>query len=109
MKQLILALLTTCLCGCATINNRVFNESLYSPFTEPYQSTSEAVAGCTFITVPQIVNPGPLELCWLNVVSIPIGVCCFIVDVPLEAVCDTIWYPFDRWYINKKKEDEDIK
>ena len=108
MKKLMLVTLSACLCGCANINNRVFNESLYSPFTEPYQSTSEAVAGCTFITVPQIVNPGPIQWTWLNLISVPIGACCFIVDVPLEAVCDTIWYPFDKWYVDKKKEDQDI-
>ena len=106
MKTLLAACCVALLAGCATVNNRVFNESIYSPYTEPYQSTSEAIAGCTFITVPQIVNPGPLEWTWLNIISVPVGACCFIVDVPLEAVSDTLWYPFDKYQENKRKEEQ---
>ena len=102
MKRFILALSLVAICGCATINNRVFHENPTA--LEPYQCTSEAIAGCTFITVPQIVNPGPLELQWLNIVTIPIGVCCFIVDVPLEFICDTICYPYDKYQTNKKNK-----
>ena len=105
MKAALILCCLTLIFGCANINNRVFCESFNAPFTDPYQSTGEAIAGCTFITVPQIVNPDPLELMWINAVTIPVGICCFVVDIPLEVICDTVCYPFDKyWSIKPEKE-----
>lgn len=101
MKKLLLSMALLATCGCATINRRVLNNN---PITETYQCTGESIAMCTFITVPQIVNPGPFEWQWLNLVTVPIGACCFIVDVPIEAVCDTICYPHDKYCIDIKKK-----
>ena len=103
MKALLTACCLALLCGCATINNRVVDNHVM----EPYSCTCEAVAMCSFIMFPQIMSPGPSQLYWLNLVSVPVGACCFIVDVPLEAVCDTICYPFDKHRLNQKENSND--
>lgn len=107
MKQLILALLASCLCGCANIHGRLIDQS--GGHREPYECTQNAVAFCTFITVPQVLGPEKFEWHALNIVTVPIGLCCFIIDVPLGFVCDTLCWPYDYYQTSKKKEDEDIK
>ena len=105
MKSILVTCCLALLCGCCNINYRLLGGT--PDVIKPYECTSEAIAGCTFITVPQIVNPGPLELCWLNVVTIPIGVCCFVVDIPLELICDTICWPYDKYMTIKHYKSVD--
>ena len=101
MKKLLLALCLLATCGCVTISNRVLD---YEPISDPYQCTCESVVWCTFIMFPQVVAPDPFEFQWVNIVSAPIGACCFIIDVPLEAVCDTLCYPHDVYCIKIKQK-----
>ena len=99
MKVILATLCLTFLCGCVNIGNRVFGDGPVGRDT--YFSTQEAIAFCTFITVPQVMSPDSFEFHWINIITIPVGACCFIVDVPLEFVCDTICYPYDK-YVNYK-------
>ena len=101
MKKLLLALAMLSTCGCATITTRIMGGET---ITDTYQCTMEGIAWCSFITVPQVLNPGPMEWHWLNIVSVPVGVCCFVVDVPIEFVCDTLCYPYDKYCIDIKNK-----
>ena len=101
MKALLIALCLSVLCGCANINGRILGND---PIEDHYQYTIESIAFCSFITYPQVMAPGPSEFEWINCLTIPIGACCFIIDVPLEAVCDTICYPYDSYVIRKRYE-----
>ena len=103
MRSILALCCLALLCGCCNINYRLLGGT--PDAVKPYECTSETIAGCTFITVPQIVNPDPLELMWINAVTIPVGICCFVVDIPLEVICDTVCYPFDKyWSIKPEKE-----
>lgn len=101
MKKLLLALCLLATCGCATIRNRIID---YKPINDTYQCTCESVAWCTFIMFPQVAAPNSFEFQWMNIVSVPIGACCFIIDVPLEAICDTLYYPHDVYCIKIKQK-----
>ena len=98
MKSILIACCLSLFCGCATINNRILGNNT---ITETYQCTSEGIAWCTFVTFPQIIAAKQLEFQWANIVSVPIGVCCFIVDIPIEFVCDTICWPYDKYMTTK--------
>ena len=101
MKKLLLAMSLLTACGCATISDRILD---HEPIIETYQCTREGIVWCTFITFPQVLNQGPMEFYWLNLVTVPVGAVCFVVDIPLEFVCDTICYPHDKYCIDIKKK-----
>ena len=103
MKAILAILFATLLCGCANIHARLIDQS--GGHLEPYECTQNAIVFCTFITVPQVVGPEKFEWHALNIITVPIGICCFIVDIPLEVICDTICYPYDKYMMNKKKQD----
>lgn len=95
MKRLILTLSLALLCGCATIQTRIVEGHV--TIDEPYFCTCTAASMCTFIMFTQVLSPEKFEWHWLNIVTVPVGACCFIVDVPFEAVFDTLFYPFDKY------------
>ena len=102
MKKLLLLLGLTFLCGCANIHGRFIDNS--GGHLEPYECTELAIVFCTFISVPQVVGPEKFEWRALNIITVPVGLCCFIVDVPLDFVCDTLCWPYDKYQTSKKRD-----
>lgn len=109
MKKLLAILGAVCLCGCATINDRVLNNC---DITDTYQCTQEGIAFCTFVTVPQIMMCDKGQFQWdaMNIFTVPVGVCCFVVDIPLEFVFDTLCWPYDKYrlYHKQTKNKKDL-
>lgn len=100
MKKLLSILCMACLCGCANIHARFIDKS--GGHVEPYFCTGTAATLCTVVAFPQLMSPGGFEWDPINFLSVPVGLCCFVVDVPLEFVCDTVCLPYD-WYQNREK------
>ena len=104
MKKLLAVLgIACCLCGCMNINARICDKG--GATIEPYFCTVSAAEMCYIIAIPQTMAPERHGFMALNILSIPLGLCCFVVDVPLEAVCDTLCLPYD-WYQTSKAEKE---
>ena len=103
MKKLLSILGLACLCGCANIHGRLIDQS--GGHLEPYECTQDAIIFCTFITVPQVIGPEKFEWHALNIITVPAGLCCFIVDVPLEFICDTLCWPYDKYQTSKKNKE----
>ena len=104
MKKLLSILCMACLCGCANIQARLVDQS--GGHVEPYGCTQIAATFCTVIALPQVMSPGDFEWYAINILTVPAGLCCFVVDVPLEFVCDTVCLPYD-WYVNREKDKRD--
>ena len=95
MKRIIAILGACLLSGCMTTALRVIDRTGHP---EPYQCTEQAFIFCTYISVPQVIGPEKFEWVPLNIVTVPIGLCCFVVDVPFEFVFDTLCYPMDKYH-----------
>ena len=94
MKKLLAIIGLVCLCGCMNFNARVRDKS--NAVIEPYSCTAAACSFCYVIAVPQVMaDTAGCEFEAMNIITIPIGLCCFAVDVPLELVCDTVCLPYD--------------
>lgn len=103
MRKIAAALVAALVCGCVNVYTRL-------PCTGPriedtYQSTGQAFAFSVFVSVPQILNPGPFPgLVWQNLYTIPAGCVC-MADTACEAVVDTVLFPVD-WAISENRRAE---
>lgn len=103
MKKITFALLACILLsGCMNLYVRCPGTS--SKICTTYQSTQGACALSYVVMFPQVIGSmsNSLHLCPENIITVPLGCLCFV-DVPCEAVLDTVFFPVD-WMIVDSRE-----
>lgn len=91
LKQLLLLALLAC-CGCMNLYTRCpgTDKTIYTT----YQCTQE-MWGWTIITAfPQALAPDAVGYMWINIITVPLAIIP-AADTCLEAVVDTVCYPYD--------------
>lgn len=100
MKKFICLILLAATCGCMNLYTRCPGTD--KEITTTYQSTQEMIAWTCFVAWPQVMSPDASdEFHAINLVSIPLAIIP-AADTCLEAVVDTVCYPYD-YYTTKGK------
>ena len=96
-KQFGLVCVSVIVLVCSGCINCIVRHSPKSPCIEGvYQCTRMAAAGSLILACPHMMSDAPSHgLCAENIVTIPLGIVAFCVDVPCEVVLDTVCLPYD--------------
>ena len=92
MKKLVLLCMLTALCGCMNLYTRCpgTDKTIYTT----YQCTQEMWSWTEIVAFPQMLAPDGVGLMWINLITVPIALIP-AADTCLEAVVDTVCYPYD--------------
>ena len=100
MKKLICLILLAATCGCVNLYTRCPGTD--KEIVDTYQCTQEMIAWTCIIAWPQAMSPDCSDKFYpINVITIPLAIIP-AADTCLEAVVDTVFYPYD-YYTTKGK------
>ena len=107
MKKLVLLPIFSTFLGCMNLYTRCpgTDKTIYTT----YQCTQEMWSWTEIVAFPQMLAPDGVGLMWINLITFPMALIP-AADTCLEAVVDTVCYPYDitkKPKKDKQKEQEE--